>query len=296
MTDRLQDVFISHASADKERYVLPLSRAMAHERITFWLDSAEIRWGDNILMQINAGLQQTRFMLLCLSKAFLERPWPESEMSAALAIQNSSGVKKVLPLILNSSEEVLHAYPIIHGLAYRQFGSDATDVAREIAAIIKPIGQERRYTLLYFESRHTGNVSNIEVPNRASVEWLGVTAAERLGVLRSADVGSFERFVIRWIPVESSLLDVWESIPQRIKLDAWGVFKAKNDDAQHLRIDGLDGVYQKNWLADIEQKLKESNATVTGHKDDRIADFTVNDGDTFYLSAVQDRPPVYASG
>jgi hypothetical protein len=71
------------------------------------------------------ALRQTRFMLLCLSKAFLARPWPESEMSAALAIQNSSGVKKVLPLILNSREEVLQTYPIIHGLAYRQFSGDA---------------------------------------------------------------------------------------------------------------------------------------------------------------------------
>jgi hypothetical protein len=144
VSDFLQDVFISHASADKEQYVLPLARAMALEGVTFWLDSAEIGWGDNILKQINEGLQKTRFMLLCLSRAFLERPWPEGEMSAAVAIQNTSGIKKVLPLILNSRAEVLHTYPIIQGLAYREFGGDSPAVAREIAAIVKPIGAVRR--------------------------------------------------------------------------------------------------------------------------------------------------------
>jgi len=288
VTERLQDVFISHASADQESYILPLSRAMALESISFWLDSSEIRWGDNLLGRINAGLRETRFMLLCLSKAFLARPWPESEMSAALAIQNSSGTKKVLPLVLNGREEVLQAYPIIRGLAYREFNGDVGAVAREIASLVKPTGQERRHLLLYFESLHTGSVSNIEVPKRASVEWLGATAAERLGLFRSVDVGSFEKFAIRWIPVASPVLDIWESLPKRIRQDAWGIFRAKDDATKHLRIEGLDGVYQEHWLTEIELMLARAGAIVTGKQSDHVADFAINDGDTFYLTAVGD--------
>jgi TIR domain len=62
-----QDLFISHATADKERYVLPLTDVLTNRGVTFWLDTFEIGWGDNFVIKINEGLRKSRFMLLCLS-------------------------------------------------------------------------------------------------------------------------------------------------------------------------------------------------------------------------------------
>ncbi len=41
----MHDIFISHASEDKEQIVLPLVRALDAAAITYWLDGAEIGWG-----------------------------------------------------------------------------------------------------------------------------------------------------------------------------------------------------------------------------------------------------------
>jgi hypothetical protein len=112
-----QDLFISHATADKEHYVLPLTNALANRGVTFWLDNIEVQWGDNFVTKINDGLRRSRFVLLRLSKNFLGRQWPENEMAAALAIQNFNGVKKVLPLICDSKARILRIYPILAGFA-----------------------------------------------------------------------------------------------------------------------------------------------------------------------------------
>jgi hypothetical protein len=94
------DLFISHAGADKVRYIDALADAFARRGISFWLDSFEIAFGDNIALRLNEGLRESQFVLLCLSRNFLRRPWPETELAAALAMQNARGVKRVLPVIL----------------------------------------------------------------------------------------------------------------------------------------------------------------------------------------------------
>src|SRR5262245_43865819 len=102
-----QDVFISHAGRDKEQYIQPLTEAFVAKGVTFWLDNIEIAWGDSIARKVNEGLAGSKFVLLCLSRFFLEQRWTEAELGAALSIQNESGVKRVLPLILNHKEAVL---------------------------------------------------------------------------------------------------------------------------------------------------------------------------------------------
>lgn len=52
----MHDIFISHASEDKEKIVAPLTSALDAAAITYWLDSAEIGWGDSIFRKINDGL------------------------------------------------------------------------------------------------------------------------------------------------------------------------------------------------------------------------------------------------
>ena len=115
------DVFISHAGRDKERYVQPLVDALQDRGVTFWLDSIEVTWGDSVTRNINQGLAHSRFLLLCLSSSFVDRPWPEAEMGAAVAQQNAFGTKRVLPLILYDKDVVLSRYPLLADLAYREF-------------------------------------------------------------------------------------------------------------------------------------------------------------------------------
>src|SRR5918999_894552 len=166
------DFFISHANADKEKYVAPLATALASKGATFWLDSLEIGWGDNLSLKVNEGLRESKIVLLCLSKNFLKRPWPETELGAALATQNSSGAKRVLPLILNSKATVLSQYPILAGLVYREFGEGVERLAEELAGLIKvPNSKERRLNIT-IESVHTGQRCQLSIEPRVSIRWL----------------------------------------------------------------------------------------------------------------------------
>jgi hypothetical protein len=93
--------------------------------------------GDNFVLKINQGLSSSRFVLLCLSRNFLNRRWTETEMSSVLAIQNNDGKRRALPLILDSKEEVLQTYPILSALTYREYSIGIDAIARELAAITK---------------------------------------------------------------------------------------------------------------------------------------------------------------
>jgi len=131
--ETVQDLFISHANADKAQYVFPLAQALKARKVTFWLDSSEIKWGDNFVMKINKGLRESRFGLLCLSKNFFGRPWTETELSSILAIQNSTGTKRVLPLILNAKDEIFERYPLLTAYSYRDFNSGPDVLARRVS-------------------------------------------------------------------------------------------------------------------------------------------------------------------
>ena len=52
----LWDVFISHASEDKEEVARPLARALQEEGYCVWLDDNELSLGDSLRLKIDEGL------------------------------------------------------------------------------------------------------------------------------------------------------------------------------------------------------------------------------------------------
>lgn len=132
---KIYDLFISHAGPDKHLYILPIADALKLRHVSFWIDSVNVAWGDNITERINEGLRDARYVLLCLSSAFLKRRWPEAELTAALAIQNRTGRKTVLPLILNSKEAILNYYPLLASSSYRTF-DNIDQITEELVGIL----------------------------------------------------------------------------------------------------------------------------------------------------------------
>jgi hypothetical protein len=94
----LWDVFISHASEDKEDVARPLA-ALLHDRgLRVWLDEQQLVLGDSLSQKINDGLAFSRFGILVLSKRFLEKDYPQKEMQALLARQ-SANERYILPIL-----------------------------------------------------------------------------------------------------------------------------------------------------------------------------------------------------
>jgi len=116
--NEMQDVFISHAHKDVEKYITPLVIAFnAKDRnIKFWRDAGEISGVDSIAERINEGLKSCRIFLPCLSKNYMESKWCQKEMWSALSQHIESGKKSIFLLILNSKKEVFEKYPLLGDL------------------------------------------------------------------------------------------------------------------------------------------------------------------------------------
>jgi hypothetical protein len=104
-SNEMRDVFICHASEDKQTVVEPLVNAIGNAGISFWYDQAEIQWGDSVVSKIEEGLKISRYVIAVLSRHSVGKPWPRRELNAALSREASSGVVRILPLIVGTSEE-----------------------------------------------------------------------------------------------------------------------------------------------------------------------------------------------
>lgn len=70
---REYDVFISHASEDKEALVRPLANALKAEGLVVWYDEIELRLGDSLRRKIDRGLAKSRVDLSCCLRHSLPR-------------------------------------------------------------------------------------------------------------------------------------------------------------------------------------------------------------------------------
>lgn len=254
-----QDLFISYASADKAKYVQPLAEALCKREVTFWLDTIEMSWGDNLALKINDGLRRCHFVILCLSKNFICRPWPETEMSAALTMQNSDGAKKVLPLILDSKDEVLRRYPLIAALIYREFSEGPEKLANELASLVTKRQPTDDQLHLIIESVHTGKLSNLVVSPRVSIMWLIEQAKLGAGLKDSLDTGGFMPFRIRWVLIDANAESEWKA---------------------------MDRYDKQNILAMV--KNKDGKLRISYSERDRLEGMSVDDNTVFHLYALED--------
>lgn len=253
-----QDLFISHAGTDKEEYIFPLTNVLTERGVTFWLDSVEITWGARVTENINRGLSASRYVLLCLSKNFLNRPWPESEMGAVLARQIGSRSKRLLPLILNSRNMILRKYPLLADLAYREFDGNFLSLTDQIISVVKNMPRTKQKLGIVVESIHTGKICNLLLEPSASVKWLSTMGQKGLGVRELADTGAPFPFKIRWVLVDTKAEAKWKELPREIKRKLRAFVKVDKD-------------YRRS-LSDI----------------DRLQDVGVYDGIVFHLYPVED--------
>jgi len=139
---RTFDVFISHASEDKNEVVRPLANALQAAGLIVWYDEFELRMGDSLRRKIDKGLARSRFGVVVLSRAFFGRGWPEYELDG-LVTRANSGDQILLPIWHNVSKREVMGYS--PSLADRLARNTATHTVEEIAAEIvdvirKPTG------------------------------------------------------------------------------------------------------------------------------------------------------------
>ncbi len=134
------DVFISHASEDKESFVEPLAKALEEAGLKVWYDRFVLKLGDSLREKIDQGLANCRYGVVVLSKAFFAKEWPKSELDALVTRQNSEGKKVILPIWHDvAAEEVKKFSPI---LASKMAARSSDGIEAVVAQIVDVCNEE----------------------------------------------------------------------------------------------------------------------------------------------------------
>ena len=139
MSTPIYDVFVSHASEDKNTFVRPLAMALSALGITVWYDEFSLRPGDSISRSIDKGIAGSQHGLVVISRAFIEKPWPEYELRG-LVTREVGGAATIVPIWHGvGKEEVASFSPsLADKFAIRTDGCTAIDVALRVAATVRP--------------------------------------------------------------------------------------------------------------------------------------------------------------
>ncbi len=132
------DVFVSHASEDKEKFVRPFVEALQAKGIAVWYDEFELRLGDSLRRSIDNGLRNSTYGIVVLSESFFSKEWPQRELDGLFA-REVNGAKVILPLWHKiSKNEVMSYSPLIADmLAINTTDYTIDEIAEKIAQRIK---------------------------------------------------------------------------------------------------------------------------------------------------------------
>lgn len=94
-------VFLSHASEDKERFVLSFAAALREKGVDVWLDKWEILPGDSLVDKLlEEGLKEADAVLIVVSPASILKPWVKEELNIAI-VNRITRQTKIIPVVLD---------------------------------------------------------------------------------------------------------------------------------------------------------------------------------------------------
>lgn len=139
--DKTYDVFISHASEDKDEIVRPLVNCMKNEGLDVWYDELTLKIGDSLRQKIDRGIARSRVAIVVLSPSFLSKGWTNHELDGIIT-RTVSGEQILLPIWHNlTKQEVVDYSPSIADKVARSTATHTVaEISSEIAELINSNG------------------------------------------------------------------------------------------------------------------------------------------------------------
>ena len=131
------DVFISHASEDKDSVVRPLAIALKNKGVNVWYDEFELKIGDSLRRKIDRGLSKSKFGIVVISRSFIKKGWTNYELDG-LMTKAISGQQILLPIWHDiTKQEVIDYSPSLADKVARNTSQETVEeIAEEIAELI----------------------------------------------------------------------------------------------------------------------------------------------------------------
>ena len=133
-----RDIFISHASEDKDEIARPLAQALLGRGVSVWFDEYELTLGDRLRQKIEEGLKSSRFGVVIMSHNFFAKRWPQLELDGLFALETDS--KRILPVWHGIGGEDLRRYAPI--LSERLAVSTAEGLEVVVRKILRALGRQ----------------------------------------------------------------------------------------------------------------------------------------------------------
>ena len=197
-TDGRRDLFISHASEDKD-FVGPLAVALSTQGLEIWYDEYVLEIGDRVRDKIDEGLVRSRFGLVVFSPKFFEKHWPQYELDGLIARQ-MAGEPVILPIWHRlTMAEIAQRSPSLTNIFALNSSTDSVDeIARKVAVKVRgtsgaytvpqqppvsTIPQNRTFGIFYIAPQGTPELPLGQMPTRAGftpapTDWFSVTATD----------------------------------------------------------------------------------------------------------------------
>lgn len=94
-------VFVSHATEDKERFVIAFGTELRAVGVDAWVDKWEMVPGDSLVRKIfEEGLENASAVIVVLSRVSITKPWVREELDAAVVKRINTG-SKLIPVVLD---------------------------------------------------------------------------------------------------------------------------------------------------------------------------------------------------
>jgi len=192
------DIFICHASKDKENVARPLTELLETYGLRVWLDENELKLGDSLHGTINRALSKSQYGLVILSEAFFEGDWPQKELNALASLESLE--RKVI-------------IPVWHGVDHLFISSFSPMLADKFAVttekgLVPVVGQILKAvqpTLKHFPGQRPGvEVSAEPLPEKMIRSINGIVLAEAMAIKEKAQ---------RYLEGESTLDELRASTP-----------------------------------------------------------------------------------
>lgn len=205
-------VFISHASEDKERFVLSFAERLRTAGAGAWVDIWEIYPGDSLVDKIfEEGLKDAQAIIVVLSEFSIIKPWIREELNAAV-IQRIEKGTRLIPIVLDNCA-VPEALKTVAWVEVKDLENYEAELQRIVSAIFNlrpkpPIGEPPGYTQtplppisnlskidilvlkLFCETSIAMGIQDIVPTDRV---W---AVAEKQGITRQDFIGSLEMLSI----------------------------------------------------------------------------------------------------
>lgn len=136
--DIAYDIFISHASQDKEDFVEPLAELLSDMGFRVWYDDFVLKIGDSLRRSIDKGIANSAYGLVVLSPHFFAKAWPQHELDGLTAREIAGRKKLILPVWHNiSHKDVLEYSPsLADKVALDAQKMDLEEIAEAIAEVL----------------------------------------------------------------------------------------------------------------------------------------------------------------